>query len=75
MSYYEEKLQNAKAVANLAAQGFINEVREIAEALSVCGKDDAMAISEHLSHLVEVMKSVEDNVKYYRDLLEKENKE
>ncbi len=74
MSYYEERLEVAEEVASLTAQGFMIKVREIAEALSICPKDDIKQISEHLSRAVEAMEEAEKDVAYYKEKIEEEKR-
>lgn len=77
MSYYEEKLRVAEEVSRLAGQGFMAKVREIADALSICSKDDVKAISEQLNLAVEAMEEVDRDALYYKEkiIVEKENKD
>lgn len=74
MSYNEEKLKEAETVLSFANHGFMNRVREIAEALSICPKDDVKVIAKHLTAAIEAIESVEADVKYYKAQCEKENK-
>jgi predicted adenine nucleotide alpha hydrolase (AANH) superfamily ATPase len=72
MSYYEEKMKHAEEVLKFAEKGFMEKVREIAEALSICPKKDVKAISDQLFLAVEAMTSAEDDVKYYKRKYEEE---
>ena len=72
MSYYEERLKVAEEIASLTAQGFMKKVRDIAEALSICPKDDIKQISEHLSRAVEAMEQAEKDVAYLKDKIREE---
>lgn len=67
MDYYKEKLTLAEEKAALMERGFISVVREIADALSICPKEDVKAISEQLTLAVQVMAEVDDEVTYYED--------
>jgi hypothetical protein len=72
MSYHEERLQQTQQIARFAEKGFMAEVREIAEALSICPMGDVKAIAERLMLSVEIMKSIEDDIEYYRKRCEEE---
>lgn len=74
MSYNEERLQKAEKTASFATVGFMAQVREIAEALSICPKEDVKVIAEQLMLAVETMESVESDVKYYRAKCEEDKK-
>lgn len=67
MSYYEEKLRIAEEASRLAEQGFMAKVREIADALSICSKDDVKAIAEQLNLAVEAMEEVDRDTLYYKE--------
>lgn len=72
MTFNEERLQVAKQTAKFAEVGFMNQVREIAEALAICSKEDVKAISDHLSLAIQAMENADYDVKYYTELCEKE---
>ena len=74
MSYHEERLKVAEELASLATKGFMIKVREIAEALSICPKDDIKQISEHLSRAVEAMEQADKDVAYYKGIIEEEER-
>lgn len=74
MSYYEDQLKKAEEKASLATKGFMIKVREIAEALSICPKDDIKQISEHLSRAVEAMTEIDGDVVYYKRKIEEEER-
>jgi hypothetical protein len=67
IEYYKEKLTLAEEKAGLMERGFISVVREIADALSICPKEDVKAISEQLTLAVQVMEEVDEEVAYYED--------
>lgn len=73
--YYEEQLKLAQEVSRLTEHGFISKVREIADALSICSKDDVKAISEELNRAVEAMAEVDSNVTYYEAKIDAEKEE
>ena len=72
MSYNKERLQKAEQTARFAEIGFMAQVREVAEALSICPKSDVKVIAEQLMLYVEAMESVEADVRYYKEKCEKE---
>ena len=74
MTWNEERLQTAEQTARFAKVGFMAQVREIAEALSICTKDDVKVIAEKLMSAVETMESVERDVEYYKAACEEEKK-
>lgn len=74
MSYNEERLQIAQKTASFATVGFMAQVREIAEALSICPKEDVKVIAEQLMLAIETMETLERDVKYYKDKCEEERK-
>ena len=72
VTYIEELLQKAVKTARFAEEGFMTQVREIAEALSICPKSDVKVIAEQLMLAIEVMEDLEKDVKYYESKLEEE---
>ena len=72
MSYHEERLKLAEEIASLTERGFMAEVRKIADALSICPKEDVKTISEYLVLAVEAMASVDRDVAYYKEKVEAE---
>ena len=75
MSYYKEKLTFTEEKAALMERGFMSVVREIADALSICPKEDVKAISEQLTLAVQVMAEVDEEVTYYEDKIKAMEKE
>ena len=67
MTYYEEKLKIAEEASRLLGQGFMAKVREIADALSICPKDDVKAIAEQLNLAVQAMEEVDRDALYYKE--------
>ena len=72
MTYHEEKLQLAEQTASFVAVGFMAQVREIAEALSICQKGDVKVIAEKLMLAVATMESAQKDVEYYKRKCEEE---
>jgi NACalpha-BTF3-like transcription factor len=66
MSYNEEKLNIAEAIVQFAELGFMARVREIAEALSICPKDDVKVIAEQLNLAIEALEEANRDVLYYK---------
>lgn len=67
MDYYKEKLALAEGKASLMERGFMSVVREIADALSICSKEDVKVISEQLTLAVQAMAEADEEVTYYED--------
>lgn len=72
IEYYDEKLTLAKEKSRLTECGFITKVREIADALSICSKEDVKAIAEELNRAVEAMAEVDGEVAYYEEKIKDE---
>lgn len=74
MSWNEERLQMAEQTASFATIGFMANVREIGEALTICPKGDVRLIAEKLMLAVETIESLEKDVTYYKEKCEEEKK-
>lgn len=74
MSWNEEKLKKAEQTASFATIGFMAQVREIADALSICRKEDVKVIAEKLMLAVETMEDLEKDVSYYKAKCEEDKR-
>ena len=72
MSFNEERLQKAEMILSFTKQGFINRVREIAEALSICPVEDVKVIHNQLTKAIEALESAEWDVAFYKGECEAE---
>ena len=72
---FEERLNVAEELARFTEQGFMEKVREIADALSICPKDDVKVISEQLSLAVNAMAEADKDVTYLRGRIKKKKGE
>ena len=73
MCCYQERLKVAEISARFVEIGFMSFVKEAAEALSICPKEDVKAISEQLALAVKAVEFAEYDVEYYKEQCEKED--
>lgn len=70
MSYNEERLEIARQIDTFAEVGFMAQVREIADALSICSREDVKAIADKLMGAIRAMESIEEDIAYHKKFCE-----